>query len=227
MSDAVVNLVPKSERCHLLFWSTSIMTRFPFSNAVTFENTTPLWSPIITGRRTQRKNRSYTSHLQHMTSSLPKKWNKLVSSCHNLPVGLWQQEAHIWSSFLTFLQWDTVFSYYWGRWGETEVIVFIYFFKDETKRKKTRKVDWNVLPPTELYLSNGPLLGDKLILKIRGHFLYLLTVHCRQFETQKKWYICTLRPLMWASAESFWSSFWQQSTLMTLWLFKLEPTKLL
>lgn len=51
-----------------------------------------------------------------------------------------------------------------------------YLFRDKKKeRKKKRKRDWNALPPTELYLSNGPLSGDKLILKIRGHFLCVFT----------------------------------------------------
>lgn len=43
-------------------------------------------------------------------------------------------------------------------------ILFIYFFKmrprkEEEREKKSGKNDQNALPPTELYLSNGPLSG--------------------------------------------------------------------
>lgn len=171
----------------MLCWSTLIMTRFPFSNAVTFENTIPLWSPIITGKRTQRNNRSYTSHLQHMTSSLPKKWNELVSSCHNLPVGLWQQEAHTWSSFLTFLHWDTIFSYYWGRWGEPEDIVFIYFFIDKRQKEKEKKQKRGLKCSTShrALSLQWPLVGGEIDPENKGSFplpVYLHTALYCQFE---------------------------------------------
>lgn len=38
------------------------------------KNTILLWSPIIAGRRTQGNNRAGAAYLQHITSSLPKKW---------------------------------------------------------------------------------------------------------------------------------------------------------
>jgi len=43
------------------------------------------------------------------------------------------------------------------------------------KEKKVRKNEQSTLTPTALYLSDGPLSGDKLILEIRGHFLCLFT----------------------------------------------------
>lgn len=163
----------KRECHHLLCHSSLIMTRSPFSNAVTFEKHNLTLVSYHHWRRIQGNNRADTAHLQHIASSPRERaiTEKLLSHCHNLPAGLWRWDVHIWSSFLALLQWDAVSSDYGGRWGGLEEWPLFIYFKD----KKKKRGDWNALPPTELHLANGPWSADKLILEIRGHFLCLLT----------------------------------------------------
>lgn len=106
-----------------------------------------------------------------------------------------------------------------GARGHRGFFCFVFFDERQEEREKEKKgwkCDWNALPPTELYLSNGPSSGDKLILEIRGHFLCLFT--CSQHtvislkHTHKSWPSCTLRELMWRRVEPFWSSLWQQAS---------------
>lgn len=109
-------------------------------------------------------SRADTAHLQHITSSLSKKWRQpwidvLLSQSARRTVTMGSPYLVIISRFFFFfLHWD----------------VFIYF-GDKRQEERKRRRDWNALPPTELHLSCGPLSRDKLVLEIRGHLLCLFT----------------------------------------------------
>lgn len=110
-----------------------------------------------------------------------------TSHCHNLPVGLWPWEVLIWSSSTGFLHPDVVIGYFGKR---TEEKCFISLkMRDKKKKKRRRKNDQTTLPPTEFYLSDGPLSRDKLIVEIRGHFLCLFTCsrHTVISQTHSVW----------------------------------------
>lgn len=173
--DTVLNLDLKSERCHLLCHSALIMTRSPFSNAVTFEKHNPTLFSYHRWKRIQRNNRANTAHLQNITSSLPKKWQwpknrrPTVAICPSDCDDGKSIFGHHISPLYTGRQF---FRYYWGQWwkqDDTGVFSYIFFIFLKTKNKKKRKrggeekggggKDWSVLPPTELHLPNGLLLG--------------------------------------------------------------------
>lgn len=174
--------------CH----SALIMTRSPFSNAVTFEKHNLTLVSYHHWRRIQGNNRADTAHPQHNTSS-PRETaitKKLLSYCHNLPAGLWRWDVHIWSSFLALLQWDAVSSDYGGSWeGPEEWPLFIYF-KDK-KKKRGEGTHWSALPPTELHLANGPWSGGQIDPGNKGPFplpVYLITARCHLAAPSKSQY---------------------------------------
>lgn len=167
--------------CH----SALIMTRSPFSNAVTFEKHNPTLFSYHRWKRIQRNNRANTAHLQNITSSLPKKWQwpknrrPTVAICPSDCDDGKSIFGHHISPWYTGRQFSAIIEDNGGS-KMTQCFFFIFFFiffktknkkREEEKGKKRLECFTSYWAPSPQW----PLVGGKLSLEIRGHFLCLFT----------------------------------------------------
>lgn len=159
----------------------------------------------------QGNNSANSAHLQHITSSLPKKWQWPKNRCPTVTICPpdCDDGKSIFDRHFSLSYTETLLSAIAEKKNEgsqrTHCLLFVFFPPNmrDRKKEKRRRRDWNALPPTEHYLSNGPLSGDKLILEIRGHLLCLFTCSQHTAISDKNWPSCTLRELMWGVGWAF------------------------